>query len=108
MALAFEAWPVAEEVVVVPCVTRVTPLVDTLRFCPGALELDDEEEPVLDGLADASHGVAASPTPMPSATANAPTRPIYLAQLISGSSRRLDSEIYASAKESHSNAAKLE
>ena len=43
-------------------------------------ELDDEfDEPESDGLADATHGVAASPAPMPRATANAPIRPIYLA-----------------------------
>jgi hypothetical protein len=61
-------------------------LVDTLRFCPGAeLELlddddePDDDEPEFDGLAEATHGVAASPTPMPKATANAPTRPMYFA-----------------------------
>ena len=48
------------------------------------LELDDEsgdefDEPESEGLADATHGVAASPAPMPSPTANAPIRPIYLA-----------------------------
>ena len=37
-----------------------------------------EDEPEVDGSADASHGVAPSATPMPSATANAPTRPMYL------------------------------
>jgi hypothetical protein len=43
-------------------------------------ELDDEfDEPELEGLADATHGVATSPAPMPRATANAPIRPIYLA-----------------------------
>jgi len=43
-------------------------------------ELDDEfDEPESEGLADATHGVAASPAPMPRATANAPIRPIYLA-----------------------------
>jgi hypothetical protein len=45
-------------------------------------ELDaesDEEEPELDGLAQAIPGDAASPTPMPNATANAPIRPIHLA-----------------------------
>jgi len=78
MAIALEPVPVAVEVAV-PCCTRVAPLVDTLRFCPGALEPDDEEEPESDGLADATHGVAASPAPMPNATANAPTRPTYLA-----------------------------
>jgi len=43
-------------------------------------ELDDEfDEPESEGLADATHGVAASPAPMPRATANAPIRPILLA-----------------------------
>ena len=43
-------------------------------------DLDDEfDEPESEGLADATHGVAASPAPMPRATANAPIRPIYLA-----------------------------
>ena len=43
-------------------------------------ELDDEfDEPESAGLADATHGVAATPAPMPRATANAPIRPIYLA-----------------------------
>jgi hypothetical protein len=40
---------------------------------PGADDLDavaDEDEPESEGLADATHGVAASPAPMPSATAN--------------------------------------
>ena len=40
---------------------------------------DDEDEPESAGLADATPGVAAIPAPMPRATANAPTRPIYLA-----------------------------
>jgi len=50
-------------------------------FALGA-ESDDEEESELGGLAEATHGVAASPTPIPNATANAPTRPTYLALLI--------------------------
>jgi hypothetical protein len=36
----------------------------------------DEDVSDCGGLADATHGVAAIPAPMPSATANAPTRPI--------------------------------
>ena len=48
---------------------------------PGADDLDaaDEDEPESEGSADATQGVAASPAPMPSATANPPIRPIYLA-----------------------------
>ena len=48
---------------------------------PGADDLDaaDEGEPESEGSADATQGVAASPAPMPSATANPPIRPIYLA-----------------------------
>ena len=61
-----------------PCVTCVTPLVDTLMFCPGALDFPDDEDEELesDGLAAATHGIAAIPTPIPSATASAPTRPM--------------------------------
>lgn len=48
------------------------------------LELDEDldaefEEAESEGLADATHGVAASPAPMPRATANAPIRPLYVA-----------------------------
>jgi hypothetical protein len=48
---------------------------------PGADDLDaaDEDESESEGVADATHGVAARPTPMPRATANPPMRPIYLA-----------------------------
>ena len=48
---------------------------------PGADDLDaaDEDGPESEGSADATQGVAASPAPMPSATANAATRPVYLA-----------------------------
>ena len=55
---------------------------------PGADDLDaaDEDEPESEGSADATQGVAASPAPMPSATANPPIRPIYLAHAISDSS----------------------
>ena len=87
-----------------PRCTRVSPLTDTLMFSPAGLlgvnELDDEtpasaeelddlgdDEDVAgdvldaesDGWADAAHGVAASPTPMPRATASPPTRPMYFA-----------------------------
>ena len=44
----------------------------------GPVDAECEDEPELDGSADASHGVAPSAAPMPSATANAPTRPLYL------------------------------
>jgi hypothetical protein len=56
-----------------------------LMFCPGGLFAvegssdDAEDESASDGLANAAQGVAATPTPIPSATANAPTRPICLA-----------------------------
>ena len=55
---------------------------------PGADDLDaaDEDEPESEGSADATQGVAASPAPMPSATANPPIRPTYLAYAISDSS----------------------
>jgi hypothetical protein len=57
-------------------------LADTLTLLPFSEGLDDDsvdEESEVAGLAEATHGVAASPIPIPSATANAPTRPIYLA-----------------------------
>ena len=41
--------------------------------------LDHQHEPESGGLAYAAHGVAASPTPMPRATANAPMRPMHFA-----------------------------
>ena len=44
----------------------------------GVVDLWCEDEPEVDGSAEASHGVAPSAAPMPSATANAPTRPMYL------------------------------
>src|SRR4029077_5405311 len=44
----------------------------------GPVEARCPDEPEGDGSADASHGVAPSAAPMPSATANAPTRPMYL------------------------------
>jgi hypothetical protein len=56
---------------------------------PAADDLEavaDEDEPESAGLADATHGVAASPAPMPSATANPPIRATYLAYAISDSS----------------------
>ena len=72
---------------------RVAPLIDTLTLSPApAEELDElgDDEDVAgdvldaesDGSADAAHGVAASPTPMPRATANAPMRPMLLALLM--------------------------
>jgi hypothetical protein len=37
---------------------------------------DDESDDLSDGgLAEAAHGAAANPTPMPNATASPPTRP---------------------------------
>ena len=44
----------------------------------GSVDAACPDEPEGDGSADASHGVAPSAAPMPSATANAPTRPMYL------------------------------
>ena len=72
--------PSGVEAVAVPFCTRTTPFIEMLMFCPGAFgfaddEPGDEDELESDGFADAAHGVADSPTPMPSATANAPTRP---------------------------------
>jgi hypothetical protein len=88
MAIATD--PVPAAVVEVP--TRVTPLADTLTFCPALLEVGDDEdvgvlgdesvdvdEPGSDGFADATQGVAATPIPTPNATANPPIRPIYRA-----------------------------
>lgn len=64
-AIAAEPAPSVEELAV-PFCTCDSSLVDTLALLPC--------EP--DGLANAGHGVAARLAPMPSATANAPTRPI--------------------------------
>ena len=50
------------------------------------LDAAADDEPESEGSADATHGVAASPAPMPSATANPPIRPTYLAYAISDSS----------------------
>ena len=48
--------------------------------------LDDDESEAdddsADGSATATHGVVATAVPMPSATANAPTRPMYFAELM--------------------------
>jgi hypothetical protein len=73
----------------VPFCTFTTPSFEMLRFCPGGCFFVDESddaagdeldgEPESDGFADATHGVAANPAPMPKATASPPTRPIYLA-----------------------------
>ena len=51
----------------------------------GVVDLECADDPEVDGSADASHGVAPSAAPMPSATANAPTRPMYLEYPIVGS-----------------------
>ena len=64
-SIAAEPAPSVEELAV-PFCTCDSSLVDTLALLPC--------EP--DGLANAGHGVAARLAPMPSATANAPTRPI--------------------------------
>jgi hypothetical protein len=50
---------------------------DTLDF--ELDESDDEDELESDGSATATHGVVATAVPMPSATASAPTRPMYFA-----------------------------
>ena len=42
-------------------------------------EPDEDVEPVSDGSASATPGLFAIPAPTPSATANAPTRPMYIA-----------------------------
>ena len=58
-----------------------------------------EDEPESEGSADATQGVAASPAPIPTAKANAPTRPINLTSpiVVCLSSRYFDgAEIYAS------------
>src|SRR6202040_964676 len=73
-AIATEPVPDEETAVLLP--TRSVPLVDTLTLPP---PLGVDEEPDVEGLAEATHGVAASATPMPKATANAPTRPMYFA-----------------------------
>jgi hypothetical protein len=73
-AIATEPVPDEETAVLLP--TRSVPLVETLTLPP---PLGVDEEPELDGVADATHGVAANPTPMPRATANPPTRPMYFA-----------------------------
>lgn len=72
-----------------PFCTRVTPLVDTLMFCPGAppaflapVAASDEVEVVSAdaeesaGFAEAIPGMVAIPAPMPRKTASAPTRPM--------------------------------
>jgi hypothetical protein len=42
-------------------------------------EPDDVDDPASDGSAAATHGEVATPAPIPSATASAPTRPTYFA-----------------------------
>ena len=51
----------------------------------GSVDAECADDPEVDGSAEASHGVAPSAAPMPSATANAPTRPMYLEYPIVGS-----------------------
>jgi hypothetical protein len=76
--------------------TGVLPFTETLRLPPPDVvaaevfgvgdESVDDVEPEFGGLADATHGsavVAMTPAPMPNATANAPTRPMYPAPPIS-------------------------
>src|SRR6187549_1663928 len=70
--MASECRPSARDSAV-PICTRCSPLAVTLTL---AWERSD-------GAAEATQdGAAASPAPMPSATASAPTRPIYLEYLI--------------------------
>jgi hypothetical protein len=67
----------------------ITPLTDTVTgtfgfFADGAVDVVDAESVAedvsgVDGLADATNGIANIPAPIPRATANAPIRPIYLA-----------------------------
>ena len=66
-SIAADPAPSVEELAV-PFCTCDSWSVDTLALLPC--------EPESGGLANAGHGVAARPAPMPSATANAPTRPI--------------------------------
>jgi len=51
--------------------------IDGVEFVVVDAESDDDSE--VDGRAEATQGVAANAVPMPSATANAPTRPICFA-----------------------------
>jgi hypothetical protein len=77
-AIATEPVPDEETAVLLP--TRSVPLVDTLTPLGGLGGVEDEPE--FDGVADATHGVAANPTPMPRATANPQTRPIQQACVV--------------------------
>jgi hypothetical protein len=97
LATALEPWPVVVVAVAVPCWTRTTPSTDLLMLPltpfvePGVTLLDDvvvdaegdvveESDDLSDGgFADATHGDAANPAPMPSATAKPPIRPTYRA-----------------------------
>jgi hypothetical protein len=72
-SLAIATEPLPSTLEVAPTCTPDPPS-DTLTSVPFEGEEDES-----DGFADATHGVAAIPAPMPRATANAPTRPIYLA-----------------------------
>src|SRR6476620_905585 len=100
-AMAVDRSPLVVNASAVPRSTFCTPLTEMLMFCPGAdpppppppgffdvdgLGDDAEDESVVDvserdgGLAPATLGnavVATIPAPIPSATANAPTRPMY-------------------------------
>jgi hypothetical protein len=70
------SWVVATVVSVGSESCRTTPFVETLILAlPPDAFADDESDS--DGLAYAAHGAAANPAPMPKATANAPTRPMY-------------------------------
>ena len=51
----------------------------------GVLDAESEAAPEVEGSADAAQGVAPSAAPMPSATANAPTRPMRFALPITAS-----------------------
>jgi hypothetical protein len=70
----------ADEPLTVPVPAGVASCDDELEP-DGAVAFDaaDEDEPEPEGSPDATQGVAASPAPMPSATASPPIRPIYLA-----------------------------
>jgi hypothetical protein len=75
--------PSGVEATAVPLCLTSTPFRETATFrtavvlaAVGAAEFVDVDVSEFDGLADASAGVEISPTPMPSATASAPMRPM--------------------------------
>jgi len=77
----------------------------TVPVPAGVASCEDELKPDSEGWADATQGVAASPAPIPSAKANAPTRPINLTSpiVVALSSRYVDgAEIYASVTDPRS------